>query len=290
MKRFGIIGTVVLLYLVGTTGPAYAQRGKQKDKQTRHEEQAKPQKQQGPAHPQKEQQQQQRPPGWDRGKKVGWGDCNVPPGQAKGDGCRSGQQQQQLITQQQRRIVQYRQLLDQQQQRRLAIQQQTALLQQQNRSFQYRLQTDYLERMRQQQIRVDADRQHDYARDPFFYTASTYRYNRGSRYYETNQYGADLLSQAVNSGYHEGFRTGEADRQDRWRSSYSDAYAYQDANYGYMGYYVDRDEYNYYFREGFHRGYEDGFGSRTQYGSNSNGSFSVLGAILNQILGLQALR
>jgi hypothetical protein len=30
-----------------------------------------------------------RPPGWDKGKKTGWGDCNVPPGQAKKSGCNS---------------------------------------------------------------------------------------------------------------------------------------------------------------------------------------------------------
>ncbi len=28
-----------------------------------------------------------RPPGWDRGKKTGWGDCDLPPGQAKKYGC-----------------------------------------------------------------------------------------------------------------------------------------------------------------------------------------------------------
>jgi hypothetical protein len=31
-----------------------------------------------------------RPSGWDRGKKTGWGNCDVPPGQAKKMGCRSG--------------------------------------------------------------------------------------------------------------------------------------------------------------------------------------------------------
>lgn len=30
-----------------------------------------------------------RPPGWDKGKKTGWGNCDVPPGQAKKQGCRS---------------------------------------------------------------------------------------------------------------------------------------------------------------------------------------------------------
>jgi len=29
-----------------------------------------------------------RPPGWDRGRKAGWGNCNVPPGLAKKQGCR----------------------------------------------------------------------------------------------------------------------------------------------------------------------------------------------------------
>ena len=30
-----------------------------------------------------------RPPGWDKGKKTGWGNCDVPPGQAKKQGCNS---------------------------------------------------------------------------------------------------------------------------------------------------------------------------------------------------------
>jgi hypothetical protein len=32
-----------------------------------------------------------RPPGWDKGKKSGWGDCDLPPGQAKKQGCNSTQ-------------------------------------------------------------------------------------------------------------------------------------------------------------------------------------------------------
>ena len=35
------------------------------------------------------------------------------------------------------------------------------------------------------------------------------------------------------------------------------------------GFYVDRDDYNYYFREGFRRGYEDGYNGRYQYGTYS---------------------
>jgi len=112
---------------------------------------------------------------------------------------------------------------------------------------------DACNRLRDQQRRLREER-HDYNHDPYFYTAPIYRYNRGGMYYETNQYGADLLRQAVNSGYQEGFRAGAADREDNWRPDYRNSYAYQDATYGYNGYYVDPEDYRYYFREGFQRG------------------------------------
>ena len=87
--------------------------------------------------------------------------------------------------------------------------------------------------------------------------------------------GRTLLRQAVNYGYQEGFRAGAADREDRWRADYENCFAYQDANFGYDGYYVDQADYNYYFRQGFQRGYEDGYYNRYQYGVYSNGSYSV---------------
>jgi flagellar biosynthesis GTPase FlhF len=198
----------------------------------------------------------------------------------------SQQQQQRLISQQQQRVVQYRQHLEQQQ---ALAQQNAVLLQQQKRIAQYRFQEQYLDRVRQQQIHLRDDR-FDYARDPYFYTAPIYRYNRGGSYYETNEYGAKTLRQAVNYGYEAGFRAGKADRDDRWGSNYKDSYAYRDANYGYSGYYVDRSDYNYYFRQGFRRGYEDGYNSRYQYGRFANGNYSILDTILSQILNFQALR
>jgi flagellar biosynthesis/type III secretory pathway protein FliH len=152
----------------------------------------------------------------------------------------------------------------------------------------YRFQQNYVARLRQQQVALQ--HVHDYNNDPYYYTAPIYRYNRGGSYYETNEYGAKALRSAVNNGYAEGFRAGQAARQDRWTSRYQDSYAYQDANYGYNGYYVDRDDYNYYFREGFRRGYEDGYNSRYQYGRYSDGSYSMLDAILSQVLGFQSLR
>jgi len=94
----------------------------------------------------------------------------------------------------------------------------------------------------------------------------------------------------VNYGYREGYRAGAADREDGWNFNYRASYAYQDANYGYDGYWEDQGAYNYYFREGFRRGYEDGYYSRYQYGSYYNGEYSVLGAVLGQILNFVSLR
>jgi hypothetical protein len=200
---------------------------------------------------------------------------------------RSSEAQQQLIYQQQQRLAQYRDQLDQQQ--RVAPQQ-SAQLQRQNRTAQYGYQQQYQERMHQQWLQVRGREHYDYGRDPYFTTSPTYRYSRGGRYYETNQYGVDLLRQAVSYGYDEGCLAGMADRQDRWKSSYRDSYAYQDANYGYGGFYVDRADYNAYFREGFRRGYEDGYNRRSQYGVYVSGRGTVLGAVLATILNFESIR
>ena len=175
------------------------------------------------------------------------------------------------------------------QQQRLA-EQRAAALQQQNRMAHYRFQQEYLARLRQQESSLASRRSYDYSNDPYFYTAPTYRYTRVGRTYETNRYGADLLKQAVNYGYEEGVRAGQADRQDNYRSGYQSSYAYEDASYGYTGMYVDQSEYNYYFRQGFQRGYQDGFNSRFQYGTNSNGTLGILATVLSAILNLQPLR
>jgi hypothetical protein len=83
---------------------------------------------------------------------------------------------------------------------------------------QYRFQEQYIERLRQQRQSFRNER-FDYDRDLYFYTAPIYRYNRRGCYYETNEYGAKMLRQAVNHGYEEGFRAGKADRDDRWRGN-----------------------------------------------------------------------
>ena len=96
-------------------------------------------------------------------------------------------------------------------------------------------------------------------------------------------------SNAREHGYEEGYRAGQADRADGWNFDYQSSDAYLDGSYGYDGYYVDFSEYQYYFREGFRRGYEDGYYSRSQYGQYSNGGYSILGAILQGILNLQSI-
>ncbi len=198
----------------------------------------------------------------------------------------SQQQQQELIRQQQQSLAEYNQRIAQQQ----AIAQRNAeQLQQQRRMEHYRFQQEYYERLRQQQEHLQNDR-YDYDNDPFYYTPPTYRYRRGDRYYQTNQYGADTLRKASNNGYKAGYKAGRADRKDKWRFDYKQSFAFQDANYGYDGRYVRQDDYNYYFREGFRRGYDDGYHNRRKYGRNTEGSDSLFDSVLGKILNLEPLQ
>jgi hypothetical protein len=98
-----------------------------------------------------------------------------------------------------------------------------------------------------------------------------------------------MLRQAIRYGYDQGVRAGEADRLDGWRSDYRDNFAYQDAAYGYNGYYVSPGEYSYYFRQGFRRGYEDGYGRAARYGRMYGGNYDILSTVLQAILNLQPL-
>ena len=173
---------------------------------------------------------------------------------------------------------------EQQRRQNFAWQRQRAL-EQQRRLAQLRFQQRYIERLQRDQLRLQQWQYNNYNNN----YNNNYRYRRGSSYYETNQYGAEMLQRAINDGYGEGFQAGQADRQDGWGSNPEDAYGYQDASYGYDSYYVDLNEYQYYFREGFRRGYEDGYYGRSQYGQYSNGGYSILGAILQGILNLQSI-
>ncbi len=194
-------------------------------------------------------------------------------------------EQQQRVQAEQQRTTQLKQRLPQQVH---VVQQQAAQLQQQKRTAQARVQQQYAAQLQQQQQRLQAPR--NYSNDPYITTPHTYSYRVSGVPRQTNQYGADVLRQAVNYGYQQGYQSGQADRVDHWASNYQKSAAYQDANYGYSGNYVDQSDYNYYFRQGFQRGYTDGYNSRLQYGSSSNGSYSILANVLTSILGLQSIQ
>jgi hypothetical protein len=164
-------------------------------------------------------------------------------------------------------------------------------LQRSQRAAAYRYQQRYYGGLRDQWRRYDQDvRYYDYQGDPYFWSAPDYRYRYSGRWYETSQYGVDFLEDAVNRGYQEGFQAGQADRQDGWGRGYRDSYAYQDATYGYRGFYVPEDQYQYYFRQGFERGYQDGYHSQYEYGHRTSTGLKIAAAVLAGILIFEALR
>lgn len=152
----------------------------------------------------------------------------------------------------------------------------------------WRYQQAYWAGQRSMQARW-ANRGYNYSNDPYYWTPASYRYVRSGRSYMVNQYAANLLQQAVRYGYDQGVRAGEADRLDRWGGGYNNNFAFQDALYGYNGYYVSPDDYSYYFRQGFQRGYQDGYNRSWQYGRYDNGNYDLLSSVLQLILNLQPL-
>ena len=208
----------------------------------------------------------------------------------------SEQEQQARIQKQEQRISLY--------QKNIALREELAerdaqILRQQKRIEHLRFQQEYEERLRAQRAQLSQAR-YDYRNDPFYYTAPNYRYQRDGRYYQTNQYGMKKLERALQAGYNEGFKAGRADRQDGWRYDYRSAFAYKDANYGYDGRYIDQAEYNHYFREGFQRGYEDGYYDRQKYGRKRekddgnliegiNDEWLIAGGVVAAIIGYQLL-
>ena len=154
-------------------------------------------------------------------------------------------------------------------------------LERNRRLAQLRYQQRYYEHLREDQLRLQTWQ--------YSYSPPAFRYSRGGRYYEVNRFAADQLRQAARLGYEEGVRAGQSDREDHWRFDYRNSFGYEEASYGYTGYYVSLGEYRYYFREGFRRGYEDGYHGRWQYGNYSNGVFSLLGHILDGLLNFRPL-
>jgi hypothetical protein len=194
-------------------------------------------------------------------------------------------EQQRRIEEERERAAAYQKHVDQQLR---VVQQKTAVLDRQRRAAQFRAQQQYATQLQEQQRRLQAER--DYSNDPYISAPPAYRYVIAGSSRQTNEYGAQVLRQAVNTGYQQGQLAGQADRQDGWRSSYQGSPAYQDANFGYTGNYVAQSDYNYYFRQGFRRGYQDGYAASVQYGTTANGTTSILTNVLTAILGLVPIR
>ena len=114
-----------------------------------------------------------------------------------------------------------------------------------------------------------------------------YRIKRNGRNYNTDGRGAELLRQAVNQGYQQGYNAGRTDRSSRRGSSYSRSVMYRSGTYGYQSH-VARSQYQYYFQQGFQRGYQDGYNSRNRYGTINGGNANILSSILGSILNIQS--
>jgi flagellar biosynthesis/type III secretory pathway protein FliH len=137
------------------------------------------------------------------------------------------------------------------------------------------------ERLKLEQARLKAERerlQQQTRNDRF-------RVYRNGSAYNTDRRGADMLRQAVQEGYRQGFQAGMADRRSRRTMNWGGSSLYRSGSYGWNSH-VDRGQYQYYFQQGFQRGYQDGFNNRNQFGSNSGG-LNIFGAILNQLLDIR---
>lgn len=127
------------------------------------------------------------------------------------------------------------------------------LLKDQHRPEQLAFQNAYWERVKEDRGRL---RDWRFVND----VVLNYSYARDGRFFYTSEFGMNMLVDALNDGYQEGFLAGESDRDDRWSGGYENELAYLDASYGYNGYWVGLGEYQYYFRLGFRRGYDDALG------------------------------
>ncbi|HEX3102591.1 MAG TPA: hypothetical protein VHQ01_12395, partial [Pyrinomonadaceae bacterium] len=85
-----------------------------------------------------------------------------------------------------------------------------------------------------------------------------YRVNRNGSDYWVDSRGAELLKQAVNRGYQQGYQQGAMAKRRGYGYDYNRETIYRNGTYGYQSF-VTRDQYQYYFQQGFQRGYEDGY-------------------------------
>jgi hypothetical protein len=258
--------------LLGYGTPADAQREQPQRRQGQQQHQSEASKQEPREQPQRGGAQKKEP--------------QIRDEQQRRDQQQNEKQRQKQVEKQQKRFEKYEDRLEKQQP---VADRKQRWLEEKNRRSHARYQERYQEFMRERRNDLRDKHDHDLRNDPFFDAPPIYRYYRGGRYYDINRYVGQVLREAVDFGYEQGFLAGRADYEDGWRFSYSDCYAYEDATYGYTGYYVDLKEYRYYFREGFRRGYEDGYYHVYHYGRYEDGKYRILADILVHILYLMPL-
>ena len=92
MRWFRLVVVIAALFLVS---PLFADQGKGKGKGNPHKNQAADYRdddrweRRGDYEYRTYGQNEGAPPGWSKGKKTGWGNCGLPPGQAKKYGCQT---------------------------------------------------------------------------------------------------------------------------------------------------------------------------------------------------------
>jgi flagellar biosynthesis/type III secretory pathway protein FliH len=137
------------------------------------------------------------------------------------------------------------------------------------------------ERLKLEQERLRMERERMQARN-----SNRFRVYRNGSWYNTDRRGADLLRNAVQEGYRQGFQAGVTDRRNRRGLNWGGSNVYRSGTFGWQSH-VDRGQYQHYFQQGFQRGYQDGFNNRNQFGSNNNGGLNVLSSILGQLLDIR---
>jgi len=81
---------------------------------------------------------------------------------------------------------------------------------------------------------------------------------------------------AFDVGYRDGVTAGQQNQRRNVRSNFRATAAYQNADRGYRASYGDLEAYRLQFRDGFERGYQDGYG-RSRYSDDGGGYFPSLG-------------
>jgi len=285
MKYIRVLSGTAALLLVASVAQAQRGRDDRRGQPDQHQQQHQDQHVQTPP------QNQQRPSGnWRGGESEQRGVDRTRDDQSRADQARADQARADQARAEQARADQARAAAEQNQ-RRAAQQNDQWRDRQQNQARQ----RDQLERAQraQQQAELERERQAQlnraYDRDRDARLGYAYRYNIRGVYRETSQYGADVLRQAVNQGYEQGYRAGSIDRDDGAPANFQRALDFETDGFGYTGAYVPQSDYSYYFSEGFQRGYDDGYWNRSQYGTFLNGKAAILGAIALGIIGLTAI-